>query len=627
VGIQREKPDAGRLDDAVACKAYAHRQSRMRRLDRIAFCALLALLSSARLLAQASEALSFVLSHEIVPAGSTAQIKLSLSIPQPISNGYIHLTFSGTGYPGEPPAVSGASVFSATGDVAAFAIADESGAPYGFGISFYSPSAGVGRVADLPVLEFSIPVAAPFTVALDTAHSTFAGPAGVYSITASSGGAAIGGELSIATVTPFGSTGILPAGSAMQINGTGFSDATSVEIDGASVASFAIESPQLITVMFAAATEITGKHIRLANPDGAQIDYWGGLGTSLLTFPLSASSSGACIHQGPAYEDPVSLALQNPSLGAVPVTVSNVYNSNTMRPGTITANIAAGSSLVLSIIDPANSTFETTSAAGLRAMCPVSASYSLNLDILTWIPIALSLPAPVISWVANAASEAQTAVSPGEILTIFGANIGPAVPSSLAFDSTGNVARMLQGAQVLFDNIPAPLLYASQSQMNAIVPYEISGESVTQIQVLSGTASSVTLGVPVTAAAPGIFAIDSSDQAAVLNEDNSVNGPSNPCARGSIIQIFATGEGITSPPATTGTISGAGLTQTQLPVTISIGGIGATVIYAGSAPDEVSGLLQVNAVVPESVVPGDQVSVIVTVGRANSHPGPTIAVK
>ncbi len=597
-----------------------------RRVDRIGFCALLALLSSGPLLAQGSGALSFVLSHEIVPAGSTAQIKLSLSIPQPISSGYIRLTFSGAGYPSAPPAVIGASVFSATGDAAAYAAVDQIG-PYGFGVYFDSPSAGVGRVADLPVLEFSIPVAAPFSVALDTANSRFAGPGGDYSITASSGGAAIGGELSIATVSPSGSTGILPAGSAMQINGTGFSEATGVEIDGASVASFAIESPQLITVTFAAATEITGKHIRLANPDGSQIDYWGGLGTALLTFPLSASSSGTCIDQGPAYDDPVSLALQSPSPGAVPVTISNAYNSKTMQPGTVTANIPAGGSLVVSIIDPANSMFQTTSAAGLRAMCVVSASYSLNLDILTWIPIALSLPAPVISWVANAASEAQTAISPGEIVTIFGANIGPVVPSSLALDSTGNVARVLQGAQVFFDNIPAPLLYESESQVNAIVPYEISGNNVTQIQVFSGMASSAVLDVPVSAAAPGVFTINSTNQAAVLNQDNSINGPSNPCARGSIIQIFATGEGLTSPPATTGTISGAGLNQVQLPVMVSIGGIGATVIYAGSAPDEVAGLLQVNAVVPQSVVPGDRVSLVVTVGTANSHPGPTIAVK
>ena len=43
-------------------------------------------------------------------------------------------------------------------------------------------------------------------------------------------------------------------------------------------------------------------------------------------------------------------------------------------------------------------------------------------------------------------------------------------------DSSGGVPTYLNGIQVLINGKPAPLLYTSLSQINAIVPYEIEGE-------------------------------------------------------------------------------------------------------------------------------------------------------
>jgi hypothetical protein len=269
-----------------------------------------------------SRTLNFQVSNETVPTGSLAQIKLFLQAPQPLSQGYIRLMFSGDGYPDTPPRVAAATVFSASGDAMAIGGAETFGGSFGFRIYFRSSSAGVGRIPGLPILEFSIPVTAAFSVTLDLANSSFFGPGGNYKATVAPGSVAIGGQLSIQKITPGGETGILPAGSVLPIAGTGFSSATSVQIEGASVASVTVVSPTLINLTLAAATEIMGKHIRVRNAGGAQVDYWGGLGTSFFTFPMSASSSGSCSRPGPSFLNRVFLMLQNPASMPAHVTVT-----------------------------------------------------------------------------------------------------------------------------------------------------------------------------------------------------------------------------------------------------------------------------------------------------------------
>ena len=93
------------------------------------------------------------------------------------------------------------------------------------------------------------------------------------------------------------------------------------------------------------------------------------------------------------------------------------------------------------------------------------------------------------------------------------------------------------------------------------------------------------------------------------------------------IQIFATGEGQTSPAGITGQIIASDTKQPLLPVAVSIGGVNALVFYSGSAPNAVSGLFQVDVVVPGSVTPGPSVPLVVTVGATQSQKTITIAVK
>jgi uncharacterized protein (TIGR03437 family) len=229
---------------------------------------------------------------------------------------------------------------------------------------------------------------------------------------------------------------------------------------------------------------------------------------------------------------------------------------------------------------------------------------------------------PAISHIFNAASFVDTGLSPGLIFSVSGSGLGPAVGKTLAIDTTGKIATMLGGVQVMVNNTPAPLLYVSATQINAIAPYEIAnavGQRV-NVQVISAGVSGPSIADLVVSTAPAMFNIGN-NQAAVINQDGTVNGPNNAAARGSYISIYATGEGQTAPGGIDGYVpSAAGLAKPTAAVSVSIGQINAAVLYAGTASFD--GFFQVNAVIPQSLVPGS-VPITLTVGGAAS---PTLTV-
>jgi uncharacterized protein (TIGR03437 family) len=221
-------------------------------------------------------------------------------------------------------------------------------------------------------------------------------------------------------------------------------------------------------------------------------------------------------------------------------------------------------------------------------------------------------PAPVSAALAlvNAASQSQGAVAPGEIVTIYGAAIGPTSGVTGSFDASGLVGNMLAAAEVSFDGVPAPLFYAQASQINAQVPYTIAGESVTQVEVFYQGQLAGTLSLPVVASAPALFA-------AALNQDGSLNSSTAPAARGTVVTFFGTGEGLTNGANIAGQAAAAPYPIPALPVTLTVAGIAAQLLYAGEAPN-FAGLLQVDAVIPGGFVPSGPVAVQLTVGVAVS---------
>jgi uncharacterized protein (TIGR03437 family) len=232
----------------------------------------------------------------------------------------------------------------------------------------------------------------------------------------------------------------------------------------------------------------------------------------------------------------------------------------------------------------------------------------------------------------NAASNVAGAVSPGEIVTLYGANIGPASPASFQVNTDGTYAKSLGATRVLFDGVPAGLTYVFAAQVNAVAPYGLAGKSTTQVQVEYQGVLSNAISIPVQAAHPGLFTVDASGLGggAILNQDYSLNGGLNPAPRGSVVMIYSTGGGVTIPASVDATITPAPpilyLLKTS-PVSVTIGGIAATVSYNGAAPSQIAGLTQINAQVPAGVTPGTKVPVIVTIGTWQSQSGVTMAVQ
>lgn len=217
--------------------------------------------------------------------------------------------------------------------------------------------------------------------------------------------------------------------------------------------------------------------------------------------------------------------------------------------------------------------------------------------------------------VTNAASLRAGPVAPGLIVSIFGFDLGPAGGLGLRLDQDGRVATELGGLRVLFDGIPAPILYASPNQVNVVAPYALTGPA-TRIQAVYQNRPTNTISVPVVAASPGLFAI--------TNQDGALNGASAAAAAGSILILYGTGEGQTSPAGVDGSVANSVFPKPVLDVGVTIGGRTAELLYAGAAPGFVAGVLQLNVRVPAGLT-GSQ-PLVVRVGEAVS-PASTVAVR
>jgi uncharacterized protein (TIGR03437 family) len=296
-----------------------------------------------------------------------------------------------------------------------------------------------------------------------------------------------------------------------------------------------------------------------------------------------------------------------PSTGTAPATV-NV----TVSPGSLQAGTYSG----------------TVTIAGTNG---ATGSTTVNVSLTVTAPL------PTITKITNSASYSTGALSPGEIITLFAGDpahpIGPATPAGLTLDSTGAVSTTIGGTQVLINGIPSPMIYASATQVSAVVPYQLAQFTTATVLVkfLGQTSNGVLMNMTTTA--PGLFTANSTGTGpgAILNSNNSVNGPTNPATRGDVVVVYLTGEGQTLPAGVTGKVTTVSSTPPLtpaplLPVSVTVGGQGANFTFAGEAPGFVSGVMQLNVQLPVNIVAGDQ-EILVTIGGNQSQRGVTVSVK
>ena len=324
-------------------------------------------------------------------------------------------------------------------------------------------------------------------------------------------------------------------------------------------------------------------------------------------------------------------APQTVQLTASATTVPFTATATTATGGSwlsVTPASGTGSAALTVSINPAAITTAGTYTGTVAVTSPNSvtspaASIAVTLTVT-------AIPKPVITSVANAASYVSGAVSPGENIVIFGNGIGPA---TLTLGTvTGNAFPTTVGnTQVFFDNVPAPILYARADQTSVMVPYGVSGRTTTNMRIVYSGVQSDVIPYNVAAATPGIYTANSSGsgQGAILNQDFSVNSSAIPAAKNSVVTIYLTGEGTTSPASVDGRVApidGSGLFKPLLPVTATIGGEAVTVEYFGTAPGIVYGVMQVNLRIPANAASGN-LPVVVRVGVNATQPNVTVAVQ
>ncbi len=387
-----------------------------------------------------------------------------------------------------------------------------------------------------------------------------------------------------------------------------------------------------------------------------------------LTVTVSSNSLAATTYNGnivitPTGGNPVTIPVSltitpAATVTATPTTLNFSYMTGGSAPaaqqiavsgngGTLAFTATASSTGNWLVVSPASGTTPGTvsvsiSGTGLSAgnytgaVVVNGASGATGSTTIT-VTLSVTTPLPTITKVTNAASYATGSISPGEIITLFAADpthpIGPATPAGLTLDSTGKVSTSIGGVQVLIQGYACPMVYASATQVSAVVPYEV--KQLTNASILIKYLGASSNGVPVNVAttAPGIFTANSSGTGpgAILNSDYSFNAPANPAPRGSTVVLYLTGEGETSPFGVTGKVttvaSAPPLTPTPLlQPSVTIGGQPAAWNFAGEAPTFVSGVLQMNVQIPTNIAAGDQ-PIVVSIGSNPSQQGVTVSVK
>ena len=207
-------------------------------------------------------------------------------------------------------------------------------------------------------------------------------------------------------------------------------------------------------------------------------------------------------------------------------------------------------------------------------------------------------------------------------MQIIGSNLGPITQADSTPDpNTGLYPTSFAGAQVLFNDTPAPILHASDQQITVLVPYEVASSASVNVVAQYRFTNSAPQSFAYADSSPGIFT-GAASQGIILNEDGSYNSPTSGALPGSVVSILGTGDGQTSPGGVDGMLMIDGsLASTVLPVTAQIGGLNADVISSTSAPGQPAGVFLIKVRVPDAAPRGSVVPVDISIGSATSQDG------
>jgi uncharacterized protein (TIGR03437 family) len=245
-----------------------------------------------------------------------------------------------------------------------------------------------------------------------------------------------------------------------------------------------------------------------------------------------------------------------------------------------------------------------------------------------WLALAVLLgeavwaaPAYTAAGIVNASNYSTAPFAPYSMLALFGSGLSRSARALTADDIRGNfLPTELNFTRIFVDNIPAPLFYVSETQVNFLVPGNQLAGTV-RIQVVSQSLGGPIVTVTVVEAAPALFSLPSGF-AIATHLDNSLVTPESPARGGETIVIYATGLGHTGRNPDTGEIPfylSEIVNKASLKLSVS-----GTVVYAGLTPGSV-GLYQINYRLAEN--PGTDPELRVSIGTMSSAAGVKLAAR
>jgi len=374
--------------------------------------------------------------------------------------------------------------------------------------------------------------------------------------------------------------------------------------------------------------------VAVDSADNATLAVQGNSGADFLVMRFNAQGGVVFSQDLPGSSLPAALALDgagnsyvalysgDPNAPIASPVAANFPAKNSVTP------CSAGMNSALAVLDASGSLLQATyipstevGFAGYQPAMAVGPNSTVDVldvtlttlhgDSLALIQFSPNLNAQTVqlACVGNAANYDSTAISAGEMVSLFGQGLGPAAGAQPTVSTQTGFPSELAGVRVTFNGTTGPLLYVQDGQINAIAPWSLTSGQKVDVCVSYNGATTNCITRTAVDAHPGVFTLNGSTL--VVNQDGTINSASHPAPTGSYVTVYATGLGPIEPAQPDGSIVGLPLPANVLPVTLTSMMTGhptlwlgptswpVAVQYAGPAPFEVAGVSQINFVVNE----------------------------
>ena len=337
------------------------------------------------------------------------------------------------------------------------------------------------------------------------------------------------------------------------------------------------------------------------SPDGTVLAGTTIFDVNFRGFPAATTFTGLHIHDGTAAVN--GSVTINTGLGAGDASVVTPTGSGNLYK-TVAVSTAAGIATLSAItLNPENAyvNLHTTVNPGGAVRNQLATAYATL---------------PTVNAITSNPDTKTTTLAPAEILSIYGQNLAKYTSDLSGLGALTALPTSLNGVKVTIGGKAAPLYYVGGMQINAQVPVDVATGPQPAI-VTSPNGVSAPFTVMVATAAPAIYFDPVSGTAAILkNSDYSLVTTDNPAMAGDVLLVYLTGLGQTTPPLQTGNLQPGGPLNMTGPVTATIGGQNALIVYSIASPG-FAGLYQVALTVPTGVT--GSVPLILKAGPAQAN--------